>query len=136
MTKLFADRMFLTINGFEAMHVKSANIRRNQSLSRVETMTRNKRTAGYKRGNLGVQCSFELDIEAQKAQLDLALADPTADIGLVAECGGERYTVTGLAESSMDIRGSVGDASKSIECEALDIVNENGSSVNVDISLG
>lgn len=135
MTQLFADRGFITINGFEAMHVKSIRVSRNQNLQRVETMTRNRRTAGYKRGNLQVQVSFDLDIEAQRAQFDLALADPTADIKAVAEFGGERHTITGLAEASTEFQGSVGDASKSVNCEALDVVNENGTSVLSDLGL-
>ena len=134
-TKLFADRAFITINGFEAMHVKSANLKISEALARVETMTRNRRTAGYKRGNKSIQLSVTLDIEAKKAQIDAAIADPTAEINCVFEVGGERYNATGLAVSDTSLDGSVGDSSKSINFEALDVVNENGTAVNVDISL-
>ena len=134
-TKIFADRVFLTMNGFELLNVKSAGLKMNMNLSRVETMTRNYKTAGYKHGNRSYQLTLGLDIESKKAQIDLALADPAADINCVFECGGERYIATGLAQADANIDGSVGDASKSINLEALDCVNENGVSVNVDISL-
>jgi len=133
--KLFADRAFITINGFETAHVKTSNLKSSESLSRVSTMTRNRRDPGYKRGNKSIQISLTLEIEQQKAQIDLAIADPTADVQLVYECGAERYNALGLAQSEMTLDGSVGDANKQITLEALDLVNENGTSVNADISL-
>jgi hypothetical protein len=135
-TKLFADRAFLTINGFEALHVKSSNLQCSENMARVSTMTRNRRDAGFKFGNRSIQITAELEIEADRAQIDLALAKGTVDIGLVYECGGERYTATGIRQGSFSLQGSVGEGSKSLNLEALDLVNENGSSVNTDISLG
>lgn len=136
MSKIFADRAFLTVNGFELAHLKTANLSVSEGLSRVSTMTRNRRDAGYKHANKSIQIDAELEIEANRAQVDLALANPTADIRVVYEAGGERYIATGVAQSSMDLRGSVGDASKSLKLEALDCTNENGTPVNTGISLG
>lgn len=136
MTQLFADRMFFEINGFEAVHCKSGRVSTNENLTRVDTMNRKRRSAGYKRGNKHISLSLDLDIEENRAQIDLAVKDPSVDIRLVAICGGERYTCTGVAQSSMEMNASVGDSGKSLSLEALDIVNENGTSVNVDISLG
>lgn len=135
-TKLFADRGFVTINGFEAVHLKSAELDIDEALARVSTMTRNRRDAGYKYGNRKVSISAEFDIEADKAQIDLALADKGADIRIVFEVGGERYTTTGVAQGRQTLRASVGDGSKSANFEALDCTNENGTSVNTGISLG
>lgn len=134
-TTFFADRVFITINGNEVMHAKSATIRRTKNLQRVDTMTRNKRSAGYKYGNTHVSLSLGLDIEQKRAQIDPALASDDADISVVAEAGGERYIITGVRESEMSINGSVGDAGKELQFEGLDIVNENGTSVNIAISL-
>lgn len=134
--KLFADRMFFTFNGFEALHVSRGDVRRNRNVQRVETMSRNKRTAGYKFGNLGVQLSLEVDIEQLRAQIDPGIGDPATDVNVVCECGGERYIVKGVIESEMTLSGTVGSGTKSFSFEALDIVNENGTSVNADISLG
>lgn len=132
--KLFADRAFVTINGYEAMFLKTASVRRNQNLSRADHMTRNGRSSGYKYGNMHVQISLGMDIAKDKPQFDTAL-NKSAEINVVFECGSERYTAKGLAESDMSMNGSVGDAGKEFNYEALDLVNENGESVNVDISL-
>lgn len=134
-TKLFADRMFVAINGFEVLHATSGSVKRNQNLQRVETMTRNLRTAGYRRGNLAIQISLELDIEQKRAQIDPSLGSDDTDITVVAECGGERYICKGVKESDMEMSGSVGQGTKRFSFEALDITNENGTSVNFDISL-
>lgn len=134
--KEYADRAFVTINGIAAADVQTANVARTQNLTRVETMTRNKRSAGFKKGNLGVTGSLEVAIKKLQAAIDLAIIDPSVEVNLIFEVGGDRYTVKDLAESDMTLTGSVGDASKSINFEAIDIINENGNSVNSIISLG
>lgn len=134
-TKLFADRMFVALNGFEVLHAKSGSVKRTQNLQRVSTMTRNLRDAGYRRGNLAIQITLELDIEQKSAQIDPALGSDDTDISIVAECGGERYICKGVKEADMELSGSVGEGTKRFTFEALDITNENGTSVNVDISL-
>jgi hypothetical protein len=136
MTKLFADRAFITVNGFELVHCKSADLEQDEALAVVDTMTRNHRSAGYKQGNKKISLSLELEVESLKAQLDLALANPDADVQVVYELGGERVICTGVRQASSSMRGSVGDGSKSLKLVALDAVNENGTSVNSDISLG
>lgn len=133
-TKFFADRIFIAANGFEVAHLTKCDITRTRNLQRKETMSRNRRTAGYTEGNLGVKISAECAIERLAAQIDFYLMSG-ADISIVAECGGDRYIVKGVQESEMRLSGSVGDGSKSFELEGLDIVNENGTSVNADISL-
>lgn len=132
----FADRGFVSINGVEVEDLVSANVTRGTGLQRKSTMTRSGRDAGYSSGNISVQVALELAVQKKKAQIDLALADEEADVRLVFECGGERLSVIGLAESSMTLNSSVGDVSKSISLEGLDIINELGESVNGSISLG
>lgn len=134
--KEYADRAFVTINGLAVADLQTANFTRTQNLTRVETMTRNKRSAGFKKGNLGLTGSLEVAIKKLVAAIDLAIIDPAKEVNLVFEVGGDRYTIKDLAESDMSMTGSVGDASKSINWEAIDIVNENGQSVNNIISLG
>ena len=134
-TKLFASRGFLTINGFESLHLKTSNLKITEGLSRVETMTRDRSSAGFKYANRSIQITASFDIENVRAQIDPAIADPTKEIGIVFETGGERYICGGLRVSDTGIDTSVGDASKSITFEALTCVNENGVSVNTDISL-
>ncbi|MGZ3316858.1 MAG: hypothetical protein ACXU95_06110 [Isosphaeraceae bacterium] len=134
--KRFADRAFIEINGFDPIYLKTANMTRSQNLTRASHMTRNRRDSGFKQGNLGVKVSLSLDIPNDRAILDIGLADPTKDVSLVFEAGGERYTCKDGAESDLTLHGAVGDAGKDINLEFLDCVNENGSSVNTDFSLG
>lgn len=134
--KLFADRAFFEINGFDPIYVKTGSVTRTQNLTRASHMSRNRRDSGFKKGNLGVKASLSLDIPSDRAMLDLALADPTKDVNLVMEAGGERYTCKDGAESDMTLHGAVGDAGKDLNIEFLDCVNENGSSVNTDFSIG
>jgi hypothetical protein len=134
--KRFADRAFIEINGFDPIYLKTANMSRTQNLTRASHMTRNRRDSGFKQGNLGVKVSLSLDIPSDRAILDIGLADPTKDVNLVFEAGGERYSCKDGAESDMTLHGAVGDAGKDINLEFLDCVNENGSSVNTDFSLG
>lgn len=134
-TKIFASRAFLTINGFESLHLKSCNLKVAEGLARVSTMTRDRSDAGYKYANRSIQIAAVFEIEDARAQIDPAIADPTKEIGMVFECGGERYVAGGIKAGDMGIDSSVGDASKSINFEALTLVNENGVAVNTDISL-
>jgi hypothetical protein len=134
--KLYADRMFIEVNGNQVADCMSAEINADESLSTVDTMTSNYRSAGYKKGNKKVTIKMELAITRKQAQIDMALADDDAEINVVAICGGERYIAKDCAQASMGVRGSTGDASKSLDLMALDLVNQNGDSVNAVISLG
>lgn len=134
--KLYADRMFFEVNGNEAADVVSGEINSDESLQVVDTMTRNYRSAGYKKGNKKVTLKLELAIQRNRAQIDLALADEDAEVNVVAICGGERYIAKDVGQAAMGLRGNVGDASKSLDLLAIDLVNENGASVNTIISLG
>lgn len=136
MAKIFADRAFIEINGFDPIFLKTANLSRGKGLTRASHMSRNRRDSGFKFANLAVKVALSLDIPELRSILDIGIADPTKDINLVFIVGGERYTCKDGAESDMTVHGSVGDAGKDINLEFLDCVNENGTSVNTDISLG
>jgi hypothetical protein len=135
-TTLYADRAFVTVNGYEWQDLKTARIKRNPNVKRVGTMARNYRNAGYKYGNLDVDVDVTFEIQQLQATFDLYLQDPTQEVDLVFEVGGDRYTVKNVVESNMESEGSVGDASKSSSYMALDITNENGISVNAVLQLG
>lgn len=135
-TQFFADRGFLIVNGVQVAHVKSLKYTIDESISRVDTMTANKRSAGWKKGNKKVTGSFELEIPDQSAQIDLAFAYGN-EISVIAQIGqsSERHSLLGLVQTNSDISSSVGDATKSINFEAQDAVNENGPAVNAVIGL-
>ena len=135
-TTLYADRGFVTVNGYEWQDLKTCRLKRNPNAKRVATMTRNYRNAGYKFGNLDVDVDLTMEIQQLQAQFDLYLQDPTTEVDLVFECGGERFTVKNLQENNSEIEASVGDASKTAAYFAIDMINENGISVNSVLQLG
>jgi hypothetical protein len=134
--KLYADRAFIQVNGNEVADCVSASCSADESVSPVDTMTRNYRSAGYKKGNKKVSLKLGLAITRKQAQIDMALADDDAEINIVFECGGERYIAKDCMQASMNMDASAGEASKSLDLMALDLVDENGNSVNASISLG
>ena len=131
-TTYYADRGSLIINGIEVANVKSVKFTIEESISRVDVMTKNHRTSGYKKGNRKVSGSFELAILDQQAQLDLSFLYQGNDISVSCKVGqkSESYTLIGLVQTNSDISASVGETSKTINFEALDAVNEGGSAVN------
>jgi hypothetical protein len=132
----YADRGFVSINGREKANVKSIKWTVDESLARVDTMSRDRRSAGWKKGNRKVTGSMELEVLDSKAEIDLAFKYGQ-DVDVVCSLGtnGERWKLIGLEQSSQDLTGSVGDAGKSISFECVDAVNENGAAVNADIGL-
>ena len=135
-TTYFADRGTLQINSIVVAHIKSLKVTIDDSVSRVDTMTSNRRSSGWKKGNRKVSGSFELEVPDQKAQIDLSFQygneiTATASFGTSSE----RFTIIGMVQTTSDISGSVGDVTKSINFEAIDAVNENGVAVNAQIGF-
>ena len=135
MAKIYADRAFIEINGTEVADVESLDLTVSESLSRVETMTRNKRSAGFRKGNKVVNGSFTLAVESDRSQVNLGLKDPSSTANLAFTMGGERFSVIDVEEAEMSHSGSVGNATKTIRFEALDVVDENGRSRLADFGL-
>jgi hypothetical protein len=52
-----------------------------------------------------VKVSLSLDIPQDQAILDIGLADPTKDVNLVLEVGGERYTCKDGWEADLTLHG-------------------------------
>jgi hypothetical protein len=135
-TQFFADRGFVTINGLPKVNLKSVKWNVDESVTRVETMTADHSTAGFKKGNRKITGSMELEVPDQKAEIDLAFQYGT-EVSIIASLGnsGERWTLQGIVQTSQDFSGSVGDASKTINFEARTAVNENGPAVNGQIGF-
>ena len=133
---LFADRGFVFVNGVNYGDLTSAQVNCDLAVNEVDTMTKNNVAAGYNKGNKRISVTLDQAIRKNVPTIDLALADEDADIRLVFEVGTDRYTVTDVALASWGISTSVGSASKNLQLKGLDLVNENGASVNASISLG
>lgn len=136
MTNFYADRGTLFINSKQVADIKDLKLTIDESISRVDNMSANKRSSGYRKGNRKVSLSFSFDLPDNQAKPDLSYQYGN-DISVVAAFGasGERYSVIGIVQNSADLSSSVGDASKSISCEAIDAINENGAAVNAQIGF-
>ena len=136
-TTYYADRGTLLINGVAALHVKSLKFTIDEAITVVNTMSANKRSAGYKQGNRKITGSFELEIPDNQAQLDLSFAYQNNDISVTAMIGknSEKYTLSGLVQTNQDLSSSVGETAKTINFEALDAVNQGGPTVNSIVGL-
>ena len=128
MGKIYADRAFIEINGTELAGAENVDLNVNENLTRVDTMTRTKRAAGYRKGNLVVNGSFTLAVESDRPQVNLALKDPSLTANLAFIMGGERFSVIDVEQAEMSHSGTVGNATKTIRFEALDIVDDTGRS--------
>lgn len=133
--KLFADRMFIIVNGFELVEAESIDYSSNRNLTPVDTMTRNKKSLGFRGGNLAVSLNVTLAVEADKAQVNLALADPTADIAIGVEQGGNSFLFTEVVQNEISGTGSVGNSTVSLALLETDFTDENGGSRLGDIGL-
>lgn len=133
--KLFADRAFVIINGFESTDIESIDFTASKNETPVDTMTRNKRSIGFRGGNLKVDLNLTFAVENAVAQLNLALADPTADISIGVEMGGDSFLFTEVSQNELSGTASVGAATKSLALQAIDFVDENGRTRLADIGL-
>ena len=127
--------MFININGFEVAELENVDYDFNENVTRVETMTRDRRSAGFRKGNKGVSLTLLLAIENERPQINLALANPDNQITIGAEVGGEKLSFIDCIQTQMTGTGSVGNATKTLNIEALDFVDEKGNSRLSDLSL-
>lgn len=136
MTKFYADRGQIFINGKLLSDVTSIDLTVDEAISVKETMTANKISQGFAKGNKKVSGSFKVEIEDVKAQIDLAFAYGQ-EINVVAAFGAnaERINIKGLVQNTIALNAAVGSADKTISYLALDAVNEGGPAVNSVIGL-
>lgn len=128
MAKIYADRIFLEINGNEVLDIESLDYDINENLTRVETMTRNRRSAGFRKGNKAISLTLTLAVEIDNPQINLALKDPATTANIVTEQGGERISFIDIEQEQQTATGSVGNTTKTLNLQALDYVDENGRS--------
>jgi hypothetical protein len=133
-TTFYADRGFVTINGVQKVNLKSCKWTVDEAVSRVETMTADRTTAGFKKGNRKCTGSMELDVPDSKAEIDMAFLYGQ-EVSIVCQLGtsGERWTLSGVVQTNQDMSASVGEAMKSINFEARTASNEGGPAVNSQI---
>lgn len=134
--KLYADRGSLFINGKFAFDVTAIDLSIDEAISVAETMTQDRISLGYKKGNKKVSGSFKFELDDQKAQIDLSFQYGNS-INIVAAFGtnSERYNIKDLVQNTQSLTSSVGSADKTINFMALDAINEGGPAVNSTVGL-
>lgn len=135
-TQFYADRGFVTINGVEKANIKSVKWTVDEAVTRVDTMTRNHTSSGWKKGNRKITGSMELEIPDTAAEIDLAFTYGQ-QVNIICSLGtaGERWTLKGLVQTTQDMSGAVGEATKTINFEAQEASNESGPAVNAIVGL-
>ncbi len=124
----FADRGYATVLGRELALLKSIKWTVDDSVTRVDTMSRDHRSAGWKRGNRKVTGSFEFDVRDDQPAPDLSFLFGKEGVNIVTQLGSnsERWSLVDVVQTTQDYSGSVGETGKTINFEARDAINENG----------
>lgn len=132
MAMLYADRMFVTINGARLLDVQRCSVRRNFNARAVKSMTPNGFNRGYVRGNMDIDIDLEIAVENDLARPKLELIDYTAnDVSLVAVVGADQYVVGPLfPKEATDDSPGVGEEVKArFALGALEITDAVGNSI-------
>ncbi len=135
MSTLFADRAFVSMNGFEIAEIENIDYSFNPNLTRVETMTRSRKSAGFRKGNKAISLVLTLAIKNDEAQINLALKEPSNVLTVGVEMGGDKFAFIDVEQGEMSGTATVGTATKTLNLEALDFVDEKGQSRLSDLSL-
>lgn len=143
MGMLYADRMFLNMNGTRLVDLQSASIRRNMNARAVPSMTPDGFNRGFVQGNQDIDVNAVIAVENDLARPKLELIDyKNNDVSITAVVGADQYVIGPLfVKDAEDSAPGVGEEVKTtFNWGALRITDAVGNSVlgqNFDgISLG
>lgn len=143
MGMLYADRMFVTINGARLVDVQTCSIRRNFNARAVPSMTPDGFNRGFVQGNQDIDVNLVLAVENDLARPKLEMIDyKNNDVAITAVVGADQYIVGPLfPKDAEDSAPGVGEEVKAtFNFGALRITDAVGNSIlgqNFDgISLG
>lgn len=138
MGTIFADRGFISINGTEVLDVENIQLRQNDGTKAVPTMTRNRRTKGFVKGNREITLSFSVAVQNKLGTPKIESIDfENQDAALTFEHGGDRLTVVGLdhADVSQDASGVGSEGKKAFNMVGTDVIDQVGNSALFQTSL-
>jgi len=93
MSQMYADRIFISVNGFEMIDVQSVQVRHNFNRKAVQSMTRNRRNKGFTSGNLDISLTVQIAVQNQVARPKFDAIDyETNTVALTAIFGAEQLT--------------------------------------------
>jgi len=138
MGTLYADRMFLSINGVELTDVESASVKKTDGTKTVPTMSRNRRNKGFVKGNREIDLNVVVAVQNKLASPKLEDIDyENQSVALTVEHGGDRYTFTDIeyVDDDQSASGVGAEGKKSFNLKALDYIDQIGNSVLFPSSL-
>ena len=138
MSTLYADRMFVSVNGVEILDVESVNLRVNDGTKAVPTMSRNRRHKGFVKGNRDISMSVVAAVQNALGSPKLESIDyNNQDVAITIESGADRYTMVGVdfVDMGQDASGVGSETKKSFNMVALDIIDQVGNSALFNTSL-
>jgi hypothetical protein len=131
MSQLYADRVFLSMNGTEAQDVQSATLEQNRNSKAVRSMTRKPFNTGFVEGNRDIKITATIAVQNALASPKWDQYDYVAnDVSMSFECGADLYVAHNLELVSCRLEGTgVGEEVKKVfEFLALSLTDAVGDS--------
>lgn len=135
---LYADRAFISINGFRLVDLQTATLRQGFNSKPVESMTPDGYNRGAVRGNRSIDIDFTLAVENLLASPKLENVDYEAnDVAVNFLVGADQYVCTPIFPKEVGVSApNVGEeVKKSFSFFALKMVDAVGNSALFDIQL-
>jgi len=135
---LYADRMFVSVNGVEVLDIESASVKISDGTKVVPTMTRNRRNKGTVKGNREITGSVAVAVQNALGTPKLEEIDYNSQsVAITVEHGGDRYTLTDVdfVDASQDASGVGSEGKKSFNLVAMDVIDQVGNSALFNTSL-
>lgn len=107
MSQMYADRIFVSVNGFEMIDVQSVQVRHNFNRKAVPSMTRDRRNRGFTQGNLDISLTVQVAVQNQVARPKFDAIDYEAnDVAITAIFGADQLTYLSCFLVDNDDNGS------------------------------
>jgi hypothetical protein len=128
---VYADRGFISVNGVEVLDVENISVKQTDGTKPVPTMTRNRRTKGFVKGNREFTISFAVAVQNALGTPKIESIDfENNSVALTFEHGADRYSLTNLdfADAEQGASGVGSEGKKSFNMVATDMVDQVGNS--------
>lgn len=138
MSTVYADRIFVSMNGLEVLDVESVSAKMSDGTKYVPTMTRNRRHKGTVGGNRDINLNITVAVQNKLGTPKIEDLDyENNDVAITYEVGADRYTFSGVSFVDVDLNGSgVGsEVKKAFNMLALDCVDQVGNSTLFPTSI-
>ena len=138
MSTVYADRIFVSMNGVEFMDVESVSAKLSDGTKYVPTMTRNRRHKGVVKGHRDINLSIAVAVQNKLGSPKLESLDyENNDVAITYEAGGDRYTFVGVSfiDADQGASGVGSEIKKSFNLLALDCIDQVGNSILFPTSI-